>query len=178
MFRLIKNIIRGLRMYLQGEYVPKNPNKCLNLQMKESLLKTGKGNVSNLPFARSSWEKRIFSWCDCNDNIKRWGSECFAIEYIMPDKSLHKYYPDIYFEAVDVEGNERKILAEVKPNFQTQQPRPPKTKNARSLMKYKTEVDTYVRNMHKWKFAQMWAEDRGMEFRLITEKELFGDKKR
>lgn len=164
-------------MYMQGEYQPKNPHKCLNLQMKEALLKNGRKNRdSNLPFARSSWETRMFNWCDLNDNITSWGSECFGIEYILPDKTTHTYYPDLYFEAIDVQGNSRKILAEVKPSFQTEPPKPPKNKNSRSMAKYQQEAKNFIVNAHKWKFAHMWAEDRDMEFRLITEEELFNKK--
>ena len=45
-------------------------------------------------------------------------------------------------------------------------------KKKRITIKYKSDLKTYIRNQSKWKAARKWAEKRGMEFIILTEKEL------
>jgi hypothetical protein len=61
------------------------------------------------------------------------------------------------------------MLLEVKPKAQTQEPK----KQSRKTKRYITEVMTYGVNQAKWKAAEDFCRNRGWEFRLITETELF-----
>ena len=63
----------------------------------------------------------------------------------------------------------KKMLLEVKPAAQTQPPKSPKRRTKR----YISEVMTYGVNEAKWKAAREYCKDKGWEFRIITEAELF-----
>jgi len=142
--------------YKQGFFKPLNPKKYI-------------GDPTNIVF-RSGWEKRVMEWLDTNTNVIRWGSEEVIIPYVSPiDNKVHRYYTDFYVEAVGRDGETRKMLLEVKPKVQTQEPKKPQ----RTTKRYITEVMTYGVNQAKWKAAEDFCRNRGWEFRLITETELF-----
>ena len=61
------------------------------------------------------------------------------------------------------------MLLEVKPAAQTKPPATPKRRTKR----YISEVMTYGVNEAKWKAAKEFCDDKGWEFRIITEAELF-----
>jgi hypothetical protein len=61
------------------------------------------------------------------------------------------------------------MLLEVKPAAQTVEPKASKRKTKR----YINEVFTYGINQAKWEAASQYAQSKGWEFKLITEKELF-----
>jgi hypothetical protein len=61
------------------------------------------------------------------------------------------------------------MILEVKPKAQTQEPTPPKRKTKR----YINEVFTWGVNQAKWRAAEEFCKDRGWQFRLITETDLF-----
>jgi hypothetical protein len=75
-------------------------------------------------------------------------------------------------EAKGRDGSVRKILLEVKPAAQTKPPSTPKRKTKR----YITEVVTYGVNQAKWEAAKEYCLDRGWEFSVITEQDLFKKK--
>ena len=107
---------------------------------------------------------------DTNPNIIRWGSEEVVIPYVSPiDNRYHRYFTDFYVEAVGRDGETKKMLLEVKPKAQTQEPKKPSRKTKR----YITEVMTYGINQAKWKAAEDFCRDRGWEFKVITESDLF-----
>jgi hypothetical protein len=107
---------------------------------------------------------------DENINIVRWASEEIVIPYISPiDNRPHRYFVDFYVEAKLADGSIKKMLLEVKPAAQTQPPKSPKRKTKR----YISEVMTYGINEAKWKAAKEFCLDKGWEFRIITEAELF-----
>ena len=136
--------------YKQGKYKPRLPKKY-------------KGDTRNICY-RSSWEYKFMLWCDNTTSVTEWGSEEIAIPYISPvDGKRHKYYPDFY---VKVRG--KKYIVEVKPFRQTKEPKTQKKVTKR----YINEVFTWGVNQAKWKAATEFCKDYGMEFMLITEKEL------
>lgn len=142
--------------YKQGFFKPKNPKKYM-------------GDSSNIVY-RSGWEKRVMDWADTNPNVVRWSSEEIVIPYRSPvDNRYHRYFVDFYVEAVGRDGGVRKMLLEVKPKAQTQEPKEQKRKSKR----YITEVVTYGINQAKWKAAEEFCKDKGWEFLLITEEQLF-----
>jgi len=145
--------------YKQGFFKPKFPQKYM-------------GDPTNIVF-RSGWEKRVMQSLDENSNIIRWSSEEIIIPYISPvDNRPHRYFPDFFVEAKGRDGSVRKILLEVKPAAQTKPPSTPKRKTKR----YITEVVTYGVNQAKWEAAKEYCLDRGWEFSVITEQDLFKKK--
>ena len=63
----------------------------------------------------------------------------------------------------------KKLLVEIKPHSQTKAPRNTKRKKEST---YVNEVVTYHTNQLKWEAATKWADERGLEFVVWTEKEL------
>jgi len=142
--------------YKQGLFKPVNPKKYI-------------GDPTNIVY-RSGWEKRVMDWLDTNINVVRWASEEIVIPYVSPiDNKVHRYFTDFYVEAVGRDGETRKMILEVKPKAQTQEPKRPQ----RTTKRYITEVMTYGVNQAKWAAAEAYCRNKGWEFRLITETELF-----
>lgn len=142
--------------YKQGFFKPLNPKKYI-------------GNPTNIVY-RSGWEKRVMEWADGNPNVLRWCSEEVIIPYLSPiDNRYHRYFVDFFVEAKGRDGSIRKMLIEVKPKAQTQEPK----KQSRKTKRYITEVMTYGINQAKWNAAEEYCKDRGWEFRVITESDLF-----
>jgi hypothetical protein len=142
--------------YKQGKFSPKFPKKYI-------------GDPTNIVF-RSGWEKRVMDTLDNNPNVLRWASEEVIVPYISPiDNKPHRYFVDFYVEAKAPDGSIKKMLLEVKPAAQTKPPKPPKRKTKR----YITEVMTWGVNEAKWKAAEEYCHEKGWEFRIITEAELF-----
>jgi hypothetical protein len=142
--------------YKQGLFKPQNPKKYI-------------GDPTNIVY-RSGWEKRVMDWCDTNLNVIRWASEEISIPYLSPiDNKYHRYFTDFYVEARGRDGGIRKMIIEVKPKAQTQEPKRPQ----RTTKRYITEVMTYGVNQAKWKAAEEFCKDKGWEFLLLTETELF-----
>ena len=145
--------------FRQGRFNPQNPEKYL-------------GDVRNIIY-RSSWELRFLRWCDQNVNIIEYGSEEFFIPYISPvDNRIHRYYPDFIIKVRHKDKSIKRYVVEVKPDKQT---RPPK-QGKRVTKSFIYETKTYAVNQAKWKAAQEWCKDRMLEFKVITERELYGKK--
>jgi hypothetical protein len=141
----------------KGKFTPKHPEKYI-------------GNVNNIVF-RSLWEKSFLTYLDTNINVIRYSSEEIIIPYLNPiDKKVHRYFPDMYVELKDREGNINIKLIEIKPYKQTQKPVPGK----RKTRSYYEEELTYIINQTKWEFARKFCEQKNWEFKVLTEKELFG----
>ena len=142
--------------YKQGFFKPKFPKKYI-------------GDPTNIVY-RSGWEKRVMQTLDENSNVIRWASEEIIIPYMSPiDNRPHRYFPDFYVEARSPDGSVKKMLLEVKPAAQTQPPKAPKRRTKR----YISEIMTYGVNEAKWKAAKEFCDEKGWEFRIITEAELF-----
>lgn len=140
--------------YYQGKYVPKNPSKY-------------EGDPTNVIY-RSSWELRLFNWCDTSPNVVAWSSEEIVVPYICPtDNRPHRYFVDAKV-VVKTSAGTKTYLVEVKPKKETQPPKQPKRKTKRFL----AEVMTWGKNQAKWEQATKYAKARGWEFKIITEKEL------
>ena len=136
--------------YKQGKYIPRASRKY-------------KGDPRNINY-RSSWEYKFMLWCDQTPSVQEWGSEEIIIPYTSPvDGKRHRYYPDFY-----VKVNGQKYIVEVKPTKQTKEPK----RQKKVTKRYVTEVVTWSVNQAKWKAAKEFCRDYGMEFMLITEKEL------
>lgn len=119
---------------------------------------------------RSSWEYRLCQWLDLNPTIYEWSSEGHCIRYIDPFTNQHRrYYPDFF-----VRTKNRKFIVEVKPEKFTKLP----TKISKSSVKtINTRKQTYYLNQAKFKAARDYCQKMGFEFLILTEKQLFRDRR-
>tara|TARA_B100000073_G_C23434246_1_gene452593 strand:+ start:65 stop:511 length:447 start_codon:yes stop_codon:yes gene_type:complete len=143
-------------MAYKGKYIPINPKKYV-------------GNSSQVIY-RSLWERKLMVYCDRNDNIIEWGSEEVIVPYRSPwDGKIHRYFPDFYMKVKQTNGTYKKFIIEVKPKAQCKEPtKTPK----RKTRKWYKEVQTWGINQAKWKSATDYCENRGMEFKILTEDHL------
>lgn len=142
------------RHYKQGFFVPTRPAKCINImEMPE-------------PTAivyRSSWEKTFFEKCDSTDSILRWGSEICKILYKNPIKNKMTFYvPDVYMEMIDKNKQMKKMLIEIKPMNQAKL-----SETTNGMDKLQFAINTM-----KWASAIDFCKKRGIEFKVMTGKEL------
>jgi len=142
-------------MAYSGLFKPRNPQKYI-------------GDPTNIVY-RSSWEARVMTFLDTNDDILSWASEELIVPYISPvDNRKHRYFPDFLVKVRTKEGKLKTMMLEVKPKKQTQPPEPRK----RVTKQFMEEVKTYAVNQAKWKYANEYCVDRGWEFRVLTEDHL------
>ena len=145
-----------LYMSYKGIYRPSNPKKY-------------KGDSQNIIY-RSLWERKFMNYCDLNENILEWASEEFWIPYLDPTTNrVRRYFPDFFIKYKDKDSNIRRSVIEVKPMRETLQPKATKGKSRKTMI---NESMTYVKNQAKWKAAREFCEDRKLEFKIMTEKEL------
>ena len=143
-------------MSYKGRYTPQNPRKY-------------RGNHSNIIY-RSLWELKFMKYCDRSASIIEWGSEEIIIPYISPwDNRVHRYFPDFYIKVRQADGKVKKMIIEVKPKKQC---KPPTTTPKRKTQRWFSEIKTWSINEAKWKAAVPWCEDKGMEFKILTEDDL------
>jgi hypothetical protein len=148
--------LKGPGNFAKGKYTPVNPKKYI-------------GNVNSIIF-RSSWELKVFEFCDMNDSIKKWASEEIAIAYPKPTPKgivQAKYYPDLFIERVNSDGVVIRELVEIKPYKQTQPSR------ARKRSNKIVEDAQYTINSLKWEAATRWCAQRDIRFRLLTERDIY-----
>ena len=141
--------------YRQGAYKPINKKKYAGC---------------NDPIYRSSWELKFFKWADKNDSVLFWGSESIIVPYISPlDNKVHRYFVDNFIMFQDSRGQKKKYLIEIKPSKSVNKPVITERKKKSTLI---YEQRTWVVNQAKWAAAKKWAEKKGYEFLILTEKEL------
>ena len=104
-------------------------------------------------------------YCDLNEDILYWASEELPVRYYNPlDKKYHRYFPDFVVKTV----NNDKYMIEIKPSRQVGKPKQPKRKSK----SYMRESFEYIKNQAKWEAAKVYCDDKGMQFKIITEKDL------
>ena len=135
----------------RGLYRPTNPKKYV-------------GNTKQIVY-RSLLERRFMRYCDLNKDILYWASEELPVRYYNPlDKKYRRYFPDFVVKTV----NNDKYMIEIKPYRQVKKPKQPKRKSK----SYMRESFEYIKNQAKWSAAERFCEDKGMQFKIITEKDL------
>jgi hypothetical protein len=136
------------------KWTPRNPEKYI-------------GDADNI-IARSSWEVKMFNWCDTNPQVIKYCSEELIIPYMSPvDKKMHKYFPDLVMEVQDNNKITTRYVVEIKPFKETI---PPKTsKKSQQLFE---ATKTFVVNSAKWAAADQWCVKNNFKFIILTEKEL------
>jgi hypothetical protein len=117
---------------------------------------------------RSSWEKHAFYWCDRNTACVSWGSESTVVHYEHKG-GRHRYFIDLTATFKTKDGL-KKFLIEIKPHKQTVPPQDSPRKKKRTLL---MEQAAYSKNQAKWNAARQYAHRKGMEFVILTEKQLF-----
>lgn len=142
----------------KGKYTPRHPEKY-------------KGDP-NLCIFRSLWERKFMTFCDDTPSVIEWSSEEIVVPYISPlDGRRHRYFVDFWVKVKAKDDTVKEYLIEVKPKKQTKQPEPPKTKRV-SKSKI-TEIRNWMVNSAKWAAARRVCEDKGWEFKILTEDNLF-----
>jgi hypothetical protein len=135
--------------FAQGVYVPKNPAKYV-----------GKRD----PRYRSGWEHAFMRFCDSNDNILQWSSESISIPYRHPlTGKMTMYVPDFLITYRTKNNQMRAELIEIKPKKQS---------IVESKMSANDRAIVAV-NYAKWDAATKWARRQGLQFRVITEDDIF-----
>lgn len=143
-------------MAYSGKFFPEHPAKY-------------KGDVNNIIY-RSLWERNVMVKLDMWDVVLEWASEELRIPYRSPlDNKIKMYFPDFVVKLRTPMGDKKAIL-EVKPLKQTIEPKKPK----RTTKRYINELMEYGRNQAKWNAARAFCADRGWEFIVLTEEQIFG----
>ena len=120
----------------------------------------------------SSWELKLFRFCDYNEDVLEWGSESIVIPYVSPiDNRVHNYIVDAVIKLRTKEGV-KSFLIEVKPYKQTIKPVAKLTKKNKVPKSLIYEQLTYIKNQAKWCAAKEWAKKRNLEFIILTEHQL------
>lgn len=136
--------------YSQGIYKIQNPEKYV-------------GN--HAPRYRSSWEHTFMMFCDNNPSVQQWSSESIKIPYRDPLTGKQTVYvPDFLIVYLDKNLRKHAELVEIKPANQMLKER---------VGKNVYNQAQYVKNMAKWEAAGKWAQNQGIKFRVINEKDLF-----
>ncbi len=110
------------------------------------------GKVNGIIY-RSMLERRVMVYLDKSPKITEWSSEEIFVPYKDPDDGRNRnYYPD--FTVRTTTG--RTIMIEVKPYWQR----------------------SWKINKAKWKSATEYCESRDIEFKVLTEREIYGKQKK
>lgn len=143
----------------QGKYILENPQKYV-------------GDRNNIIY-RSGYEKKFFLWADRNPRVLKWGSEEVVVPYFhKADQKMRRYFTDAMVKYKRRDGTIVNYLIEIKPYSQTKPPVPPKRQTSKTKARFLRETLTYQQNKDKWEAAEAYAKKHGMEFIIMTEKEL------
>ena len=138
----------------KGWFKPTNPTKY-------------KGDPNNIVY-RSSWELRVMKWLDGHPDVIWWGSEELNIPYRSPvDNRMHRYFPDFVAKMRQKNGQVMTFMIEVKPMEQTKMP-----VQRKRTRKFLQEAATYAINQEKWRAADIFCQEHGWKFIIMTEKDL------
>lgn len=136
--------------YAQGKFQLKNPQKYV-------------GNKK--PTYRSSWEFVFMTMCDNNDAVLQWASEAVHINYRNPLTGRNTIYvPDFLMVYVDANGKQHAEVIEVKPTKETSLQEAGRSPRAQAAA---------ILNMAKWEAARAWCRAHNLNFRVITENDIF-----
>lgn len=162
------------RNYVQGRFVPKHTEKCVNMN--------GTLGSPSVPTYRSSWELKFMKFCDKYDSVLEWGSEVVKIPYISEvDGKAHQYITDFYFVCRDACDRITRYIIEVKPksqvanldeNFHIVYPDPPKTRTRKAIENWQERCNTLRVNNSKWTAARKWCATNGFVFKILTEEQI------
>jgi hypothetical protein len=136
--------------FAQGKFQLKNPAKYV-------------GNKT--PTYRSSWEFTFMTFCDNNPNVLQWASEAVHINYRNPLTGRNTIYvPDFLITYTDASGRQHAEVIEVKPLKETSLQEAGKSPRAQAAA---------ILNMSKWAAARAWCQAHKLNFRVVTEQDIF-----
>lgn len=140
--------------WAKGKFKPKNPDKYIG---------------KKVPTYRSSWELAMFSFCDNHPSVLQWASEAIQIPYTNPLTGRQSIYvPDVLIVFQDRNNKQRVELLEIKPKSQTTMEAAGKNLGNQSAV---------IVNYAKWQAAAQFCRFRNMTFRIVTEDNLFVNKR-
>jgi hypothetical protein len=117
------------------------------------------------PTYRSSWENSFMLFLDNHTSVLQWASEPISIGYRDPlSGKTKRYFPDFLMIYLDAQGNKHAEIIEIKPSTQTGQKKTKSAVNNAQILK----------NQAKWSACMAYCEKNGLQFRILTEIELFG----
>lgn len=158
----VKKIEPKTKTFKQGYFKPENPEKY-------------RGDINKI-FYRSSWEQIFMTkYCDRNPNCLAWCSEEISIPYYNPiDKKVHQYFIDFFCILRQPDGSNVGVFIEIKPMRELHPPVITEAKRAtiKRTKRYNKELAEYIKNSAKWAAAKEFAEQRNMQFIIVTEKQL------
>ncbi len=124
------------------------------------------------PRYRSGWELAFMRFCDTNDNILQWASESIVIPYRHPlTGKMTNYVPDFLITYRTKDNRMCAEVIEIKPKKQS-------VLESKASARDRAVVAV---NYSKWDAATKWCRRQGLQFRVITEDDIFrqgGSKKR
>jgi len=124
------------------------------------------------PRYRSGWELAFMRFCDTNDNILQWASESIVIPYRHPlTGRMTNYVPDFLITYRTRDNRMCAEVIEIKPKKQS-------VLESKASARDRAVVAV---NYSKWDAATKWCRRQGLQFRVITEDDIFrqgGSKKR
>ena len=140
-----------------NQYIPKNSTKYI-------------GTYPVQP--KSTWERKFCRWLDANPSVIKWSSENIYIQYYDPvQQKNRRYYPDFYMEVLGISGKLKRYIVEIKPQHETVLPVKTAKKSKKTML---YQEASYLTNQAKWKAARQYCNKLGYDFRIITERQLFG----
>jgi hypothetical protein len=135
--------------FAQGVYRVTNPRKYV-----------GKRE----PRYRSGWELAFMRFCDTNDNILQWASESIVIPYRHPlTGKMTNYVPDFLITYRTKDNRMCAEVIEIKPKKQS-------VIESKASARDRAVVAV---NYSKWDAATKWCRRQGLQFRVITEDDIF-----
>ena len=141
--------------FAQGKFEPKHPEKYVGRRT---------------PTYRSSWEFAFMKFGDENPAIQGRASEAVKIPFRNPFTGRATIYvPDFFIQYKTKKGKNMVELIEVKPDNQVTMETAGKSKHNQAHV---------ALNMEKWEAARAYCKSKGLNFRVVTEKDMFHQGKR
>lgn len=114
---------------------------------------------------RSNWEREYATYLDQTEDVLEWAWESQPIPYRDPLADRQSIYiPDAIVTFKDARGQLKRWMVEIKPAHEALHEQVGNDRDAAA----------YVKNQAKWAAAAAWCQRRGIEFKVFTEQELFG----
>ena len=117
------------------------------------------------PTYRSSWEFVFMQFLDQNPSVLQWASEAVHINYKNPLTGKNTIYvPDFLMVYNDSNGTTHAEVIEVKPSKET---------TLEGAGKNVRNQAAAILNMAKWQAARAWCAANRLQFRVVTENDIF-----
>ena len=116
------------------------------------------------PRYRSGWELSFMKFCDSNDHVLQWASESIVIPYRHPlTGKMTNYVPDFLITYRTRDNRMCAEVIEIKPKKQS-------VIESKASARDRAVVAV---NYSKWDAATKWCRRQGLQFRVITEDDIF-----